>query len=130
MRCGRHNGWCLRDSILTSNFDPVQAQLEAYNAGDVARFLACYTADCVVEDGAGSLLLTGHAQMQPRYEALFRNSPSLYCALANRTRIGRYVIDEERITGRVPTMNHAVVIYRLNASGDRIEHVRFLRDTD
>ncbi len=130
MKCGRRSGWCLRGSILTSTFDPVQEQLEAYNTGDVARFLTCYTVDCVVEDGAGSPLLTGHAQMQPRYETLFKGSPNLNCALVNRTRIGRYVIDEERITGRVPAMNHAVVIYRLNASRDLIEHVRFLRETD
>ena len=111
-------------------FDPVQAQLDAYNTGDVPRFLACYTADCVVEDGAGNRLLTGHTEMRPRYEALFKGSPNLNCALVNRTRIGSYVIDDERITGRVPAMNHAVVIYRLNASRDLIEHVRFLRETD
>lgn len=119
--------------------DVVQAQLEAYNAGDVERFMACYSADCVVEDGAGNRLLTGHTEMQPRYETLFKNSPNLHCELIHRIRIGSYVIDEERITGRVPAMNHAVVIYRLNNGGvsggggdaDRlIEHVRFLRETD
>lgn len=108
--------------------DPVQMQLEAYNAGDVERFMACYKPDCVVEDGAGNRLLTGHIEMRPRYEALFKSSPNLHCKLINRTRIGRYVIDEERISGRVPAMNHAVVIYRVQDS--LIEHVRFLRETE
>ena len=108
--------------------DPVQMQLEAYNAGDVERFMACYTPDCVVEDGAGNRLLTGHTEMRPRYETLFKSSPNLHCELINRTRIGRYVIDEERISGRVPAMNHAVVIYRVQDS--LIEHVRFLRETE
>ena len=108
--------------------DPVQAQLEAYNAGDVEGFMACYTLDCVVEDGAGNRLLRGHAEMRPRYESLFKSSPHLHCELVNRTRIGHYVIDEERISGRVPAMSHAVVIYRVQDG--LIEHVRFLRETD
>lgn len=108
--------------------DPVQAQLEAYNAGDVERFVACYTLDCVVEDGAGNRLLKGHAEMRPRYERLFKSSPNLHCELVNRTRIGHYVIDEERISGRVPAMSHAVAIYRVQDG--LIEHVRFLRETD
>ena len=111
-----------------TTFDPVQEQLEAYNTGDVERFMKCYTADCVVEDGAGNRLLSGAAEMRPRYEALFKNSPHLHCELLHRIRIGNSVVDEERITGRVPAMNHAVVIYRLNHG--LIEHVRFLRETD
>jgi ketosteroid isomerase-like protein len=33
--------------------DPVQEQLDAYNARDLERFLACYHPDAVVEDSAG-----------------------------------------------------------------------------
>ena len=33
---------------------PVDAQLAAYNAHDVAAFMACYSADCVVDDGDGT----------------------------------------------------------------------------
>jgi hypothetical protein len=108
--------------------DPVTEQLQAYNAGDLERFMACYTDDCVVDDGAGSRLLTGHAEMRPRYEALFKSSPNLHCEIIHRMRIGSYVIDEEKITGRVPAMNRAVVIYRVKDG--LIEHVRFLRETD
>ena len=108
--------------------DPVQEQLEAYNTGDVARFMPCYTSDCIIEDGAGNRLLTGHAEMLLRYATLFKNSPHLHCEIINRIRIGSYVIDEEQITGRVPAMNHAVVIYRVKDG--LIEHVRFIRETD
>ena len=108
--------------------DPVQEQLLAYNTGDVSRFMACYALHCIVEDGAGNRLLTGHAEMRPRYEALFAASPNLHCELVHRSRIGSYVIDEERITGRVPAMHHAIVIYRVRDG--LIEHVRFLRETD
>ena len=108
--------------------DPVTEQLQAYNAGDVERFLRCYSVDCTVDDGAGNRLLISHAEMRPRYEALFKSSPNLHCEIIHRTRIGNYVIDEERITGRVPAMNRAVVIYRV--VDGLIAHVRFLRDTD
>ena len=113
---------------MSSEFDPVTEQLQAYNTGDLERFMACYAPGCVVDDGAGNRLLTGHAEMRPRYDALFKSSPSLHCEIIHRTRIGHYVIDEERITGRVPAMSHAVVIYRVKDG--LIEHVRFLRETD
>ena len=92
--------------------------------------MRCYTQDCVIEDGSGARLLTGHAEMRPRYEALFASSPNLHCEIASRVCIGTYVIDEERITGRVPDLRHAVVIYRVDAASGLISHVRFVRETD
>ncbi|MBL8519492.1 MAG: nuclear transport factor 2 family protein [Betaproteobacteria bacterium] len=108
--------------------DPVEAQLVAYNARDVEAFLACYTPDCRVEDGAGERLMQGHAEMRERYAGMFATSPNLHCVVVHRTRIGRYVLDEEEITGRVPDFRRAVAIYRLTPDGGRIEHVRFLRE--
>lgn len=110
--------------------DPVDAQLAAYNAHDVDAFMACYTADCVIEDGAGARLMTGHVEMRPRYQSLFANSPKLHCDIVSRVRIGSYVIDEERITGRVPDLRRAVVIYRIDRASGLIAHVRFLREAD
>jgi hypothetical protein len=115
---------------VTRHFDPVDTQLAAYNAHDVDAFMACYTRDCVIEDGAGNRLMTGHDDMRPRYQALFANSPALHCEIDSRVRIGQYVIDEERITGRVPDLRRAVVIYRIDAASGLIAHVRFLRETD
>ncbi len=112
------------------NIVPVDAQLAAYNAHDVEAFMVCYTADCVIEDGAGARLLTGHAEMRPRYQVLFASSPNLHCEIASRICIGDYVIDEERITGRVPDLRHAVVIYRVDKASGLISHVRFLRESD
>lgn len=108
--------------------DPVEAQLTAYNARNVEEFLACYTDDCLVEDGAGNRLMQGKAEMRGRYETMFAASPKLHADVVHRTRIGRYVLDVEEITGRVPDFRRAVAIYRLTADGARIEHVRFLRE--
>ena len=117
-------------SVPNQNIVPVDAQLAAYNAHDVDAFMICYTPDCVIEDGAGTRLLTGHAEMRPRYETLFASSPNLHCEIASRICIGDYVIDEERITGRVPDLRHAVAIYRIDISSGLISHVRFLRESD
>ncbi len=118
---------------MTAAFDPVEAQLTAYNARDVDAFLACYTADCVIEDGEGNRMMAGHAEMRPRYRVLFDGSPNLHCVVVHRTRIGDYVLDEEAITGRLPgtqpEVRRALAIYRLDRASGLICHVRFLRET-
>ena len=114
--------------MSSQKFDPVDAQLAAYNAHDVVAFLACYTADCAIDDADGTRIMSGHTDMRTRYQALFANSPKLHCEILTRIRIGDHVIDEERITGRVPDLRRAVVIYRVDKSSGLISHVRFLRE--
>jgi hypothetical protein len=63
--------------------------------------------------------------MRERYGPMFAQNPDLHCRIVNRIRIGQYVIDEERITGRGPEEVPAVAIYRV--VDGRIVHVRFLR---
>jgi hypothetical protein len=105
--------------------DPVELQLEAYNARDVERFVACFTDDVVVEDGEGQRLLTGHSEFRASYAAMFASSPALHCRVVSRARAGRYVVDEERVVGRGPDELHVLVVYRLR--GDLIEAVRLLK---
>ena len=120
--------------MSAAGFDPVEAQLAAYNGRDVEAFLACYTADCIIEDGTGTRLMTGHAEMRPRYRALFDGSPNLHCDIVSRVRIGSYVLDEESISGRLPgtspELRRAVAIYRIDKTSGLISHVRFLREID
>ena len=54
--------------------NPVQEQLDAYNARDFERFLACYLADAIIANGAGDRLLSGEAQLREMYGTLFGNS--------------------------------------------------------
>ena len=118
--------------MTTAPFDPVEAQLAAYNVRDVDAFLDGYTTGCVIEDGAGARLMQGHNEMRSRYRALFDGSPNLHCTVVHRTRIGKYVIDEESIIGRLPDvqpeLRRAVVIYHIDQASGLIDHVRFLRE--
>lgn len=108
--------------------DPVAEQLEAYNAHDIERFVACFDAEVTVEDGEGNLLMQGHETMRAQYTSLFDSSPDLHCNVLNRIKVGSYVIDEEDVTGRktegFPERIHAVAIFRVE--GEKIVHVRLL----
>jgi hypothetical protein len=106
--------------------DIVEEQLLAYNSRDLERFIATYSTNIVIEDGENNLLVRGYEQMRERYGPMFKENPELQCRIVNRMRIGKFVVDEEEITGRgSPTPVHAVVIYRVE--GDKIVHVRILK---
>jgi hypothetical protein len=108
--------------------DVVTIQLDAYNTRDLERFLACYAAEVVIEDGAGKVLMRGGEAVRGFYGQLFVQSPALHCDIRQRIRVGSFVIDEEAITGvnlaGFPTEIHAAVVYRLE--GRLIAHVRLL----
>lgn len=105
--------------------DPVQEQLDAYNARDLERFLACYADDVVVTSADGTAMMSGIDAMRTVYSALFANSPNLRAELGVRFKAGRYVVDEERVTGLnlpgLPESMHAAVAYRVEVG--RIVHV-------
>jgi hypothetical protein len=102
----------------------VDAQLEAYNARDVDRFLACYAADVVVQDGAGNTLTRGHESMRGEYAPFFAGFPRLHAEILHRIEARDYVIDEERISGWLAEPVRAVAIYHV-ANG-LIDHVRLI----
>ena len=68
--------------------DPVQEQLEAYNARDLDRFLACYADDTVIEDGAGNRVAAGMEEMRALCGPLFLNSPDLHADVPQRIGTG------------------------------------------
>jgi len=114
------------------SFDPVQAQLDAYNAHDVEAFAACYAADVKIFDATGTLVMDGTDALRARYIAVFASSPQLRADLVQRTRIGSadawYAVDRERVTGRnepgAPRAFEVLVLYA--GGGARIREVRFL----
>ncbi len=108
--------------------DIIDEQIEAYNARDLDRFIHCYAEEITIEDGAGDVLVQGYEAVRTLYGTLFANSPNLHVRIANRIRVGDYIVDEEEITGFTmqgfsPDM-HAAVVYRV-ADG-KIAHVRLL----
>ncbi|MGQ0733592.1 MAG: nuclear transport factor 2 family protein [Acidobacteriota bacterium] len=104
----------------------VAAQVDAYNSRDLDRFLDCYSPDAIIEDASGQVLMRGRDAMRGVYEKLFTQSLQLHCEIRHRIHVGRYVIDEEAITGfqyaGYPTEVHAAAVYRVE--GGRIVYVR------
>jgi hypothetical protein len=106
--------------------DPVDAHVQAYNDRDLDRFIACYAPDCVIEDARGTVVARGHADLRARFGKVFDKSPDLHCEIVHRARIGEYVVDEERITGRFDGgEQHGIVVSHV--SGGVIDHQRFVR---
>ena len=106
--------------------DAVDRQVRAYNERDLDGFVDCYADGVVVEDGEGGVLMSGHDEMRERYGRLFERSPDLHAEILTRIRVGSYVIDEERVTGRPDGDMHVVAVYHLDGEG-LIDRVRFLR---
>jgi hypothetical protein len=80
--------------------DAIEAQLAACNAQDIDAFCACYRVDVRVENGNGTALSTDIAVFRQKYAALFAREPATQAEVVQCMRVGPWVIDEERITGR------------------------------
>jgi hypothetical protein len=78
--------------------DPVQAQVEAYNARDVEAFVACYADDVVISDGSATVLMTGRAQLRAAYGPMFDAHPDLRAEIVHRISAGGWTVDHERVT--------------------------------
>ena len=55
----------------------VDAQLDAYNARDLGRFVACHAPGVVITNASGDVLAEGHDGMRQMYDGLFENGPRL-----------------------------------------------------
>jgi len=77
--------------------DPVQAQLDAYNAHDIEAFLACYAPDVEIRHADGRVLMRGHDEVRARYTQLFAANPDVVAEVPTRIRAGDWTVDEERV---------------------------------
>lgn len=107
--------------------DPVERQVEAYNRRDIDAFLACYAPDTVVENATGTVVMRGDDEMRATYSELFRGSPDLRAEIATRIRVGEYVIDEERLTGRRGAADEIRVVAIYHVRDGVIDHVQLIR---
>ena len=99
---------------MASPADPVQRQLDAYNAHDLERFLAEYTNDIqVFRPPATEPVLSGKKAFGEHYAKNRFNMPSLHARLVNRIVSGNIVVDHEDITGLSEDGLAAVAVYKV-----------------
>jgi hypothetical protein len=102
----------------------VSRQVEAYNARDLDRFLACYSPGVVIRSGDGTVLMQGHDAMREAYGERFAQG-GLHAEILNRVELGSWVVDEEHVTAEDLDLR-AVVAYEV---GDAlIERVVMITD--
>jgi hypothetical protein len=109
---------------MTRSEDPVQRQLEAYNAHDLERFLAEYTDDVrVFRPPAPEPVLSGKKAFGEHYAKNRFTLPNLHAKLVKRIVSGNIVVDHELITGLPESKLAAVAVYEV--VGDKIRTVWF-----
>ena len=100
----------------------VQRQVDAYNARDLARFVAHYSdAIAVYRMPAAETALRGKAQLAEFYATQRFNRSGLRADIVNRTVLGNKVFDHERIFGVTDEPFEVVVVYEV--IGELIERV-------
>lgn len=107
-------GTCLYTRRAMNPEAPVQAQLEAYNVRDLARFVACYADDVkLYRPPAAAPMLSGKAALAEHYRAHRFNLPALHAVLVGRMVLGNKVVDHERISGVRDQPFEAAVVYEV-----------------
>ena len=106
--------------------DVIDAVVRALSEHDLNAFMACYAVDARIEDAEGTPLATGHGELRPRYEEMFRRFPDLRVRALARLTVGTYVVQEEEVLGRAAQPERHIAIYHLSKDG-LIAHEQLLR---
>ena len=92
----------------------VQRQLDAYNARDLARFVACYAEDVeLFRPPAAAPFVVGRAALAEHYGNRRFSLAALHAELVGRLVVGRKVFDHERITGLAEQPVEALVAFEV-----------------
>ena len=95
--------------------DPVQRQLDAYNAHDLERFVAEYSEDIqVFRPPAAEPVVSGKEAFAEHYAKNRFTLPNLHAEVVNRMVAGSTVVDHERITGLQAGVVEAIAVYQVN----------------
>ena len=95
--------------------EPVQRQLEAYNARDLECFVAQYTEDIrVFRPPAVEPVLVGKQAFAKHYADNRFTLPNLHAEVVNRMVAGNTVVDHERITGLQAGIVEAIAVYAVS----------------
>jgi hypothetical protein len=94
--------------------DPVQRQMDAYNAHDLERFIAEYTDDVqVFRPPSVAPVLSGKKAFAEHYGKNRFTLPNLHAEVVNRMVVGNTVVDHEHVTGLQDGVMEAIAVYQI-----------------
>ncbi|MEO7255306.1 MAG: nuclear transport factor 2 family protein [Casimicrobium sp.] len=94
--------------------DPVQRQMDAYNAHDLERFIAEYTEDVqVFRPPSVAPVLSGKKAFAEHYGKNRFTLPNLHAEVVNRMVVGNTVVDHEHVTGLQDGVVEAIAVYQI-----------------
>ncbi len=103
-----------RDNPRMSPAEIVDRQLDAYNARDLERFVACFDERVqAFRPPAPEAAIEGRAALAKHYAANRFNLPGLKAEIVDRIALGNFVIDHERIFGVRDAPFEAAVAYEI-----------------
>lgn len=109
-----------------SNLDIAQAQLDAYNAQDLEKYMTYFTEDCIVSGLNGTPTETSAAAIKARYAKAFAQFPQNKAELKNRIAVGNTVVDHELVI-RSPGGEQFEIIAIYTFRDGRIARVDFAK---
>ncbi len=80
-----------------SNIEVASAQLDAYNAQDLEKYVTYFTQDCIVSGLNGAPTETTRDAIKARYAKAFAQFPQNKAELLSRIAVGNTVVDHELV---------------------------------
>jgi len=99
---------------MTDNTAPVQRQLDAYNAKNLAAFVACYHNDIAIFRMPATVpSLKGREALEAFYKTERFTITALRAEVVSRMVVGNKVVDHERVYGMAEQPYDVVVVYEV-----------------
>ncbi|KKO45220.1 steroid delta-isomerase [Arsukibacterium ikkense] len=99
---------------MTNKTDPVQRQLDAYNAKDLDAFIGCYHPDIAIyRMPAIAPTLIGRDALAAFYQTERFSIAALRAEVLQRMMVGNKVIDHERVYGLAEQPYEVIVVYEV-----------------
>jgi hypothetical protein len=109
-----------------SQVDIARAQLDAYNAQDLAAYCSFFTQDLIVADLNGAVTNRGLPAFREKYAKVFADFPQNRAELVHRIALPGAVIDHERVSRTFGGDTFDVAaIYTF--AGDKIARIDFVK---
>ena len=87
--------------------------LATLNSRDLEALVVCYDPMATIEDGNDKILAHGHAEIRNRYGPMIETYPALHVEPLGRWKVGSFIVQDERVTGRTVEPEHHVAVYTL-----------------